>query len=66
MSHRKSQSQKILHWLRKGRKLTAIQALRMFGCFRLSARIKDLRNADWMISARMVTKNGKRYAEYSL
>jgi len=66
MPHRKSQTEKILHWLRKGHKLTAMQALRKFGCFRLSGRIKDLRNQDWGITTRMVTRNGKRIAEYSL
>jgi len=63
---RKSQTERILHWLRTGHKLTALQALRKFGCLRLSGRIKDLRNADWGITTRMVTRNGKRIAEYSL
>ena len=35
----------ILAWLKKGRSLTPRQALDLFDCFRLSARIYDLRDA---------------------
>lgn len=40
----KSHSDKIAALLLKGKTITGIQALNQFGCFRLSARIKDLRN----------------------
>jgi len=39
-----SQNQQIANYLNKGRKLTPIDALNKFGCFRLAARIADLRN----------------------
>lgn len=40
---RKSQKQHILEWLQAGNPITALEALVMFGCFRLAARICDLR-----------------------
>lgn len=38
-----SQCGKILAHLQSGRSITAGEALRLFGCFRLAARINDLR-----------------------
>jgi hypothetical protein len=35
----------ILQHLEQGRTITAIEALVLFGCFRLAARIKELRDA---------------------
>lgn len=47
--------------------MTPIQALALFGCFRLSARIKNLRDAGCAIVTRIVTtKSGKRVAEYRI
>jgi hypothetical protein len=44
-----------------------LEALQQFGCFRLAARIHELRNQGWQIAERMVeTSSGKRVAEYSL
>jgi len=40
-----TQAEQILDWLRQGRHITALEALREFGCFRLAARINELRNA---------------------
>ena len=39
-----SQSKRILDYLKTGAVLTPQDALRLFGCFRLAARIKDLRD----------------------
>ena len=39
----KSQRSKILQHLKSGRTITASQALRLFGCSRLAARIEELR-----------------------
>ena len=39
-----SQNKQIADYLNKGKKLTPIDALNKFGCFRLAARIADLRN----------------------
>lgn len=46
--------------------ITALDALREAGCFRLAARIADLRAAGYPIESRMVTVNGKRIARYTL
>lgn len=40
-----SQCAQILKWLREGKPLTPLLALEQFGCFRLAARINDLRYA---------------------
>ena len=48
-----------------GRKLTPLDALRDFGCFRLGARIYDLKQEGYPVERRMVeTDEGKRVAEY--
>ena len=62
----KSQEQKILSWLKQGRRLTPIQALNKFGCFRLSARIKNLRNQGHNISTEIVKNGNTRFARYRL
>lgn len=65
MDH-KSQNKQIEDWLRAGNSITPLGALERFGCFRLSGRIYDLKAAGLNIVPTMVTKNGKRYAEYRL
>lgn len=62
----KSQCAAILRWLQRGYRLTPIDALNKFGCFRLGARINDLRNEGHHIKTDTVKKNGKRFAQYSL
>ena len=62
-----SQNGKILAWLQEGNKITALEALQLFGCLRLASRIHDLRERGHNIQKEMVIKtNGKRVAEYSL
>ena len=62
-----SQNDRILRHLRTGRGLTALQALNLFGCLRLAARINDLRRQGHQISSETVTReDGKRYAMYWL
>jgi len=61
-----SQNEDIIKHLKKGRKLTAIQALNKFGCFRLAARIDNLRNQGHAIITETIRKGGKSYARYSL
>ena len=64
---RPTQANQILGYLRDGNRVTAITALNLFGCFRLAARIHELRKAGWAISERKIeTTTGKRVAEYSL
>jgi len=62
----KPQTQKILHYLSNGKGITPIEALNKFGCFRLAARIADLRKSGHLIFTDSITKNGKTYASYKL
>ena len=43
-----------------------LQALNLYGCFRLGARIYDLKKAGFDIDSRLVHENGVQYAEYSM
>lgn len=61
-----TQNTHILKALEEGARLTPIDALRRFGCFRLGARIADLKKAGHKIVTKMVSKDGKRFAEYRL
>jgi hypothetical protein len=58
-----TQSKVILDHLLSGRPLTALDALNEYGCFRLAARIHELRK-EYEIEEVMVERNGKRYASY--
>ena len=46
--------------------LTPLQALRLYGCFRLAARIKDLRDEGFDIETEIVRRGKKRFAKYVL
>lgn len=59
-----SQEFQIEHYLRSGHSLTPIEALNMFGCFRLSGRILNLRQQGLDIKTEIVKQNGKRFAKY--
>ena len=61
-----SQNTQILSYLKQGKKLTPITALNKFGCFRLSARILDLRKQGHNINTENITKQGKTFAQYSM
>jgi len=64
---RPTQAGRILAYLREGHRITALEALELFGCFRLAARVHELRREGWQIVERTVeTATGKRIAEYSL
>ena len=66
---RESQNKRIRAHLESGRYLTPLEALYKFGCFRLSARIYDLRR-DMNINSETIeiTSDGKtkRIARYKL
>ena len=62
----KAQTEKILAYLSKGKGITPIDALNRFGCFRLAARISDLRRDGHIIHTNTQTKNGKTFANYKL
>jgi Helix-turn-helix domain len=46
--------------------ITAIEALKHYRCFRLAARILELRASGLNVVADMVHKGGKRFARYRL
>lgn len=62
----KSQRERILAYLLSGKTLTPMQALKRFGCFRLSARIWSLKGKPdyYLIESKIVEINGKRVAKY--
>ena len=56
----------ILRWLMDGGTLTHREAQRLFGCDRLAARVKDIRNVfgqDTIVTT-METRGGKEWARY--
>lgn len=62
-----NQKEEILSYLESGKKLTPLDALTEFQCFRLGARIYDLRKDGYLIKKEMIeTKSGKHVACYSL
>jgi len=62
-----SQTKQIANYLNKGKKLTTLDALNKFGCFRLAARISDLRNDGMNIKTKIIKlENKKQVAQYSI
>jgi len=62
-----TQSQMILDYLKAGNSITQMDALKIAGCFRLAARIFDLRAQGHRIEMVPVhTDNGKYIASYKL
>lgn len=61
-----SQAAQISSYLKKGHSLTAIDALEKFGCFRLAARVKELREQGLKIHSICVTRGEKRFSRYFL
>lgn len=60
-----SQNTLVLGYLARGKKLTPLSALSLFGCLRLGGRIFELRSRGHKIRKTMVTtRKGKRIAEY--
>jgi hypothetical protein len=65
---RGSQCKRILDYLKEGNSITPMKALKMFGTFRLGARIADLKDKGWDITTTMIRdeQTGKRYASYKI
>ena len=62
-----SQRQKILKDLKDGAKLTGIDALAKYGCFRLPARIGEIKKMGFEIHTEMINlRNGTHIARYYL
>lgn len=61
-----TQLAKIRKHLQDGRSITALDALNLYGCFRLSAHIHTLRNEGMNIAMDRIVRNGKWFALYRL
>jgi hypothetical protein len=62
-----SQCAKILAYMKKGFAITQMEALNLFGCFRLASRIHDLRErGENIIVEKVKLANGKSVAQYRL
>ncbi|APF16971.1 hypothetical protein Calab_1507 [Caldithrix abyssi DSM 13497] len=62
-----TQSELILKHLIRNKGITALEALRLYGCLRLSARIWELRQRGYRIDSQLIElKNGKKVARYML
>ncbi len=62
----KTQNQQIEAYLKSGKKITPLTALRNFGSLRLGARIFQLRKQGLDIKTNLITRRGKTFAEYTL
>ncbi len=64
---KKTQYSRILKSLKKGTKITPLDALRWFGCLRLGAHIYAMRQNGLKVKTTLVDLgNGKHVARYSL
>jgi hypothetical protein len=61
-----TQNDAIKQHLLSGKPITPLDALQKYGCFRLAARIDDLRKAGLDIETLTEKRNGKQYASYVL
>jgi hypothetical protein len=61
-----AQRQQILGYLRLNGSITPIDALERFNCFRLGARIWDLKHEGIPIESKLENHNGKKYSRYYL
>lgn len=61
-----TQTETILAHLKNGGSITPIDALRDYGCFRLAARIKEIRDEGHDVQTTWDTDGTKKWARYSL
>ena len=68
MEKKPTQNQMIAAYLKDGHCITPIDALNMFGCFRLGARIADLKKMGMQIKTEIIPDKGtgKHWARYYL
>lgn len=59
-----TQTDAIRAHLQSGAPITPLEALDRYGCFRLAARIIELRREGLDIETVTETRNGKKYAKY--
>ena len=65
-SNKQSQQEMILAHLKAYKSITPIEALNAYGCFRLGARIFNLRRSGIGIKTETMAVGGKSFAKYSL
>lgn len=66
-SEARSQNKLLLAHLKTGASITGIEALKLYGCFRLPSRICDLKEMGYAIISEFVKlPNGKRVKRYRL
>lgn len=64
---KQSQTDQIVDYMLAGNTITALIALNLFQCFRLAARIADIKRRGYDVVTMMETnENGKRYAVYKI
>ena len=62
-----TQAQVILDHLLSGKPLTALDALEQYGCFRLAARVFELKKMGYSVAERKIQfSNGKTASQYYL
>lgn len=61
-----TQAQEILAHMQAGKSITPLEALRLYGCMRLGARVWELKADGWKIKTTMVGKGKKHFASYRL
>lgn len=71
MERKQNDKQLVLEYLRENKTITPLEALNTFGCYRLGARIYDLRRDGHTITTTLVYQtdyygNPMRYAKYML
>ena len=66
MKRTESQLKAIERDLKAKKKITPLQALRDYGCLRLAARIRNLKDKGMKIKSKMVFEYPVKYAEYRL
>lgn len=64
---KKSQNERILNYLQKGKSLTPLAALRLFDCWALSSRIAEINKPSRIVKSELVkVKGGKMVSRYSM
>ena len=61
-----NQTEQILNYLRTGQSLTPLECLNRFQCFRLGARIWDIKKMGYKVETELVRQGNKKFASYKL
>ena len=56
----KSQTDRILEYMLAGNSITPLEALEKFGCFRLGARIGDIKARGYLVYSEFVTTDSQK------